>query len=54
MEGGGSSGAHADVVYLIHVTLGLNPANGQAKVMHGRHRTAESPNTSPCGPALTC
>ena len=46
--GGGvvdSNGAHTDPVHPIDVLLGLNLANGQAKVMSGHFGATETPNT---------
>ena len=36
-------GVHADPLYSIDVLLGLNPANGKAKVMSARCGVAEIP-----------
>ena len=40
-----SSGVHADSVYPLDVLLGLNPANGQARLTSGRRSAAETPIT---------
>ena len=45
------SGAHADPVHLIDVLLGLNPENGQAKVMSGRCGASELLIRATCGVA---
>ena len=45
MSGGvDTSGATADPVYPTYVILDLNPAKGEANVMSGRSRAAETPD----------